>query len=145
MSRLDKLWADKIAAKKDVASAMRIQNYKPYTVQWDHPDFAKGEKTTRKTFQSLDDARNYAISIGLEYDLRRQEGEIPSLNPNLSRYKSGYSPMESESSIPYVMPCIQTQDGFPTEVSDQEVYLYKKKHGMPTVGRHIFKSHQEKD
>lgn len=134
MSRLDKLWADKIESKRQ-----RVVNRTPYKVQWDHPDYPKGQKVTQKTFATIEEAKEYAIAIGLQYDLRKHNGVIPSLDPNLSRYKSGYTPMESEDKIPLVMPMIQTQGTLPIEVSPGEIQEYQTRHGMPTVGKHIFK------
>lgn len=134
MSRLDKLWADKISAKRQ-----KVVKRKPYKVQWDHPDYPKGAKVTRKTFATQEEAKEYAIGIGLQYDLRKYNGIIPSLDPNLSRYKSGYTPMESEDTIPLVMPIIQTSGTMPYQITDSEVEDYKLRHGMPTVGKHIFK------
>ena len=143
MSLLTKLWEDKIRSKRQERQIAKLKGYKPYTVQWDHPDYKRGEKVTRQGFETIDEAREYAIQIGLEYDLRRHEGVIQSLDPKLSRYQSGYTPMATEAEIPFVMPCIQTQGGMPLEVSDREVELYKEKHGLPTVGRHILKKYPE--
>ena len=47
--------------------------------------------------------------------------------------------MADEDTIPFVMPAILTRGTIPTEVSDREVEEYKLRHGMPTVGKHIFK------
>ena len=135
MAKLTDVWADKIEAKRPI----KIPNPEPYRVQWDHPYFPRGTKVTKKNFATLEEAKEYAIGIGLQYDLRRYNGVIPSLDPNLSRYKSGYSPMADEDTIPFVMPAIQTRGTIPTEVSDREVEEYKLRHGMPTVGKHIFK------
>ena len=96
MTTLTKLWKDKLNSRQ----AKNFQNLKEYFVSWDHPDYGKGERQTNKGFKTLEEATEYAISIGLEYDLRRHNGKIANLNPELSRYKSGYTPMEKESMIP---------------------------------------------
>ena len=139
MSKLTNLWADKIASRQQP----RAQPRKQFKVQWDHPAHPKGTKVTRKDFATMDEAKEYAIGIGLRYDLRKYNNIIPSLDPNLSRYKSGYTPMESEDAIPFVMPAIQTGGMLPSEISDAEVDDYKLRHGMPTVGKHIFKGDTE--
>ena len=136
MSRLDKLWEDKILSHKRAGQIVKLKDYRPYTVQWDHPDYPRGAKTTKESFKTMDEAKDYCIKIGLEYDLRKIDKVIPSLDPRLSRYKSGYTPMEEEDNIPLVMPCVQTGAGFPTEISNEEVEEYQKKHELPTGGSH---------
>lgn len=136
MSLLTKLWEDKLNSRQ----ARDFSDLKEYTVAWDHPDHPRGTKVTRESFRTLEEAREYAISIGLKYDLRKYNGVIPSLDPNLSRYKSGYTPMEDEATIPYVMPSIQMVGTMPQEISDREVYDYKTRHNIPTgeKGEHHF-------
>ena len=141
MSLLTKLWEDKLNSRQ----ARHFSDLKEYTVAWDHPDHPRGTKVTRESFRTLEEAREYAISIGLKYDLRKYNGVIPSLDPNLSRYKSGYTPMEDESQIPYVMPSIQMVGTMPQEISDREVYDYKTRHNIPTgeKGEHHFPGETE--
>tara|TARA_B100000029_G_scaffold101481_1_gene91818 strand:+ start:12831 stop:13250 length:420 start_codon:yes stop_codon:yes gene_type:complete len=135
MAKLTEIWADKLDAKRPRPKP----DPTPYKVQWDHPDYPRGTKVTRKRFASLPEAKEYAIGIGLQYDLRKYNGIIPSLDPNLSRYKSGSVPIADEDTIPFVMPAIQTKGTMPLEISEGEIEEYKLRHGMPTVGKHIFK------
>lgn len=143
MANLTTIWKDKLNSRQ---AKNFSKEFTQYYVAWDHPDYGKGERTTNKGFTTLEEATDYAIKIGLEYDLRRHNGKIASLNPELSRYKSGYTPLEKESMIPFVMPCIQMDAGsMPIEIPDIDVENYKKRHGMPTGVRHTFKNYPEKD
>jgi|TARA_B100001013_G_scaffold332412_1_gene248620 hypothetical protein len=139
MSVLSKLWQDKINSRNPRVAAAYQE--KPYKVQWDHPDYPKGTKLTREYFKTIAEANEYAIKIGLQYDLRKYDGVIPSLDPNLSRYKSGYTPMESEDKIPFVIPMVETKGMMPMEVTPQEIEDYKIKHNISVDPKipHIFK------
>jgi hypothetical protein len=132
MAHLTQLWNDKLRAARGLSRDLNKHGeMKQWSVRWDDPDFGKGEKTYEETFSHQDEAVEYAISIGLKYDLRKRNGKIHQLDPNQSRFKSGYSPLPDILAIPAVWPTVSCYGHMPADqINEYQVALYCKKHGI---------------
>jgi len=151
MAHLTQIWKDKMDIKK---ASQRGQNVdllgKYWTVSWDHPDYKQGEKVTVEKFSTMEEAKDYSIMIGLKYDLRKSEGNIRSMNPNWSRYKSGYSPLPDPHAVAAVWPLIQNRGTWPAEVTELDINEYcqrtntdRPQHSLPVENRDAMKGHPE--
>jgi hypothetical protein len=153
MAHLTQIWNDKLNVIKagQLGQNVDLIGY-AWSVQWDHPDFPQGEKVTKERFKTMEEAKDYAISIGLKYDLRLRSGELISMNPNLSRYKSGFSPLPDPHAVQAVWPCIQNKGTWPHELLEPEIQEYcnrtnthRPQWSLPTGDRDAMKSHPHND
>ena len=74
MAYLTQLWNSKLkAVRRGGVNPALLQ--KQWLVKWDDPNFGQGEKVHEESFAQFNEAMDYAISIGLKYDLRKQNGK----------------------------------------------------------------------
>ena len=136
MAHLTQLWSNKL---KNIREQGRANNGhhidKRYMVRWDDPQYGQGEKVTEELFTTHQEALDYAISIGLKYDLRMRNGKFHQADPNLSRFKSGYSELPQISAIPALWPSVLIYGATPTEISEDAITLYCEKHGISKEDR----------
>ena len=132
MAHLTQIWHDKmkIVRAKEQGVNHNLLGY-VYEVSWDHPQYGQGEKVTTKKFKTLDEAKDYAIRIGLTYDLRLKNGMLPTMEPNQSRIKRGYSPLPDPNAVAAVWPLIQNMGTWPNEVTEYEIKEYCERTNTP--------------
>ena len=101
MAHLTQLWNGKL---KNIRQQGRDNTdehglEKKLRVTWDDPNFGQGEKVHEELFANYEEALDYAIGIGIKYDLRKRNGKFHSVDPELSRFKSGFSPIPETSAV----------------------------------------------
>lgn len=136
MAHLTQLWNDKLKNIRQQGRANTGHHIdKRYLVRWDDPMFGQGEKVTEELFVTHQEALDYAIGIGLKYDLRKQNGKYRQVDPELSRFKSGYAELPQISAIPALWPSVLIYGATPTEISEGDIFLYCQKHGISKEDR----------
>jgi len=132
MAHLTQLWNDKLKNIRQ-QGRLNINEHdieKRYRVAWDDPNFGQGEKVHEEHYATHPEALDYAIGIGLKYDLRKRNGKFHQVDPEQSRFKSGFSELPDISAIPAVWPTIVCYGHMPQSVEEDEVIRYCIKHNI---------------
>ena len=144
MAHLTQLWNSKLkAVRRPGVDPALVQ--KQWIVKWDDPNFGQGEKVHEESFAQYNEAMDYAIGIGLKYDLRKRNGKFHQLDTNQSRIKSGYSPLPEISAIPAVWPAVTCYGHMPHDIMEEDVALYCVKHGITDRPEHSLPPEKRKE
>lgn len=137
MAHLTQLWNDKL---KNIRQQGRDNTNehgleKKLRVTWDDPNFGQGEKVHEELFATYEEALDYAIGIGIKYDLRKRNGKFHSVDPELSRFKSGFSPIPESSAIPTLWPSLLNYGAMPEGIGEGAIRDYCERHGISREDR----------